>query len=137
MTPTHTTVELGMTGLEIFPIAFGASELGGEWGRFDEDEGIAAIRRARSLGVNLFDTAQGYGFAGTALDPRDRGDQPPTEMSTFPTAPLSTAECAAAVSSRPKRCSGRPNSSPTWNAPSSIARLMSAAAAAIRCQPTV
>jgi aryl-alcohol dehydrogenase-like predicted oxidoreductase len=65
MKRTHTTVELGMTGLEIFPIAFGAWELGGEWGRFDEDEGIAAIRRARGLGVNLFDTAQGYGFGAS------------------------------------------------------------------------
>jgi hypothetical protein len=48
---THSTVKLGMTGLEVFPIAFGSWELGGEWGQFDEDEGIAAIRRARSLRV--------------------------------------------------------------------------------------
>jgi aryl-alcohol dehydrogenase-like predicted oxidoreductase len=66
MTPTTpTTVKLGMTDLEVFPIAFGAWELGGEWGHFDEDEGIAAIRHARSLGVNLFDTAQGYGFGAS------------------------------------------------------------------------
>jgi hypothetical protein len=66
MTPTTaTTVKLGMTDLEVSPIAFGAWELGGEWGHFDEDEGIAAIRHARSLGVNLFDTAQGYGFGAS------------------------------------------------------------------------
>jgi aryl-alcohol dehydrogenase-like predicted oxidoreductase len=34
-------------------------------GRFNEDEGIAAIRQARGLGVNLFDTAQGYGFGAS------------------------------------------------------------------------
>jgi hypothetical protein len=66
MTPTTpNTVKLGMTDLEVSPIAFGAWELGGEWGHFDEDEGIAAIRHARSLGVNLFDTAQGYGFGAS------------------------------------------------------------------------
>ena len=56
---------LGATNLEVFPIAFGAWELGGEWGEFDEGEGIAAIRYARELGVNLFDTARGYGFGAS------------------------------------------------------------------------
>jgi aryl-alcohol dehydrogenase-like predicted oxidoreductase len=56
------TLALGRSGLVVSPIAFGTWQLGGEWGAFDEDEGIAAIRRARELGVNLFDTAQGYGF---------------------------------------------------------------------------
>jgi hypothetical protein len=64
-TKTPNPVKLGMTGLEVFPIAFGAWELGGEWGRVDEDAAIAAIRHARSLGVNLFDTAQGYGFGAS------------------------------------------------------------------------
>lgn len=58
-------VTLGITGLEVSPVAFGTWQLGGEWGQFDEDEGIAAIRRARQLGVNLFDTAQGYGFGAS------------------------------------------------------------------------
>jgi hypothetical protein len=53
----------GRTGLEVSPIAFGAWELGGEWGAVDEQEGIEAIQYARRLGVNLFDTAQGYGSA--------------------------------------------------------------------------
>jgi aryl-alcohol dehydrogenase-like predicted oxidoreductase len=61
-TTTLDTVTLGMTDIEVTPIAFGTWQLGGEWGQFDEDEGIAAIRHARELGVNLFDTAQGYGF---------------------------------------------------------------------------
>ena len=54
-----------MTGLEVSPIAFGAWQLGGEWGQFDADEAVAAIRHARGLGVNLFDTAQGYGFGAS------------------------------------------------------------------------
>jgi aryl-alcohol dehydrogenase-like predicted oxidoreductase len=58
-------VRLGMTELQVSPIAFGTWQLGGEWGEFDEDEGIAAIRQARDLGINLFDTAQGYGFGAS------------------------------------------------------------------------
>jgi aryl-alcohol dehydrogenase-like predicted oxidoreductase len=64
-TSARRTVRLGATDLEVFRIAFGSWELGGEWGRFDQDEGIAAIRHARELGVNLFDTAQGYGFGAS------------------------------------------------------------------------
>jgi aryl-alcohol dehydrogenase-like predicted oxidoreductase len=64
-TTTLRTVRLGMTDLDVSPIAFGTWQLGGEWGRFDEDEGVAAIRHARDLGVNLFDTAQGYGFGAS------------------------------------------------------------------------
>jgi aryl-alcohol dehydrogenase-like predicted oxidoreductase len=60
-----TTVTLGMTGLEVYPIAFGTWQLGGEWGEFDEQQAVAAIRQARELGVNLFDTAQGYGFGAS------------------------------------------------------------------------
>jgi aryl-alcohol dehydrogenase-like predicted oxidoreductase len=58
-------VPLGTTDLKVSPIAFGAWELGGEWGSFPTDEAVAAIRRARDLGVNLFDTAQGYGFGAS------------------------------------------------------------------------
>jgi aryl-alcohol dehydrogenase-like predicted oxidoreductase len=67
---------LGATDLDVFPIAFGAWQLGGEWGEFDEQEGIAAIRHARELGVNLFDTAQGYGFGASerVLGKALRGD---------------------------------------------------------------
>jgi len=54
-----------MTRLDVSPIAFGAWQLGGEWGQFDADEAVAAIRHARGLGVNLFDTAQGYGFGAS------------------------------------------------------------------------
>jgi hypothetical protein len=56
------TITLGRSGLQVSRIAFGTWQLGGEWGRFDEAVALSAIRRARELGVNFFDTAQGYGF---------------------------------------------------------------------------
>jgi aryl-alcohol dehydrogenase-like predicted oxidoreductase len=59
------TVTFGKTGLQVSPIAFGTWQLGGEWGGFDEQQAVAAIRRARELGINLFDTAQGYGFGAS------------------------------------------------------------------------
>ena len=64
---------LGRSGLRVSRIAFGTWQLGGDWGRFDEAVAVSAIRRARELGVNFFDTAQAYGFGaserllGTAL----------------------------------------------------------------------
>ena len=67
------TTTLGRTGLAVSRIAFGTWQLGGDWGRFDEAAALAAIRRARELGVNFFYTAQAYGFGaserllGTAL----------------------------------------------------------------------
>jgi aryl-alcohol dehydrogenase-like predicted oxidoreductase len=64
-TETLEYVRLGMTELSVSPIAFGTWELGGEWGSFDEEKGIEAIRNARELGVNFFDTAQGYGFGAS------------------------------------------------------------------------
>src|SRR3954452_21937634 len=59
------SAKLGMTGLNVSPIAFGTWQLGGEWGGFDEQEAIAAIRQAQKLGVNLFDTAHGYGVGAS------------------------------------------------------------------------
>jgi aryl-alcohol dehydrogenase-like predicted oxidoreductase len=71
-------ITLGKTDLKVSPIAFGAWQLGGEWGSFRTDEAVAAIRRAREVGVNLFDTAQGYGFGASerllALALRDELD---------------------------------------------------------------
>src|SRR6185295_5204625 len=54
------TTTLGRSGLKVSRIAFGTWQLGGDWGEFDEN--VAAIRRARELGANFFDTAQAYGF---------------------------------------------------------------------------
>jgi len=58
-------VTLGRTDLKVSRIAFGAWELGGEWGSFDEDAATATIRGARDRGVTLFDTAQAYGFGAS------------------------------------------------------------------------
>jgi aryl-alcohol dehydrogenase-like predicted oxidoreductase len=59
------TVALGRTGLKVSPIAFGTWQIGGDWGAFDETQAVAAIQRARKLGINLFDTAQAYGFGAS------------------------------------------------------------------------
>ena len=58
-------VRLGMTDLQVSPICFGTWQLGGDWGAFDEAKAMAAIRHALDLGVNVFDTAQAYGFGAS------------------------------------------------------------------------
>lgn len=55
-------VILGRAGLEVTPIAYGTWQFGGDWGAVDEEAAIEAIREARRLGINFFDTAQAYGF---------------------------------------------------------------------------
>src|ERR1700754_3898208 len=65
MLDTMKTTTLGRSGLNVSRIAFGTWQLGRDWGRFDEDAAVAAIRRARELGVNFFDTAQAYGFGAS------------------------------------------------------------------------
>jgi hypothetical protein len=59
------TTTLGRSSLVVSRIAFGTWQLGGDWGQFDEDAAVTAIRRARELGVNFFDTAQAYGFGAS------------------------------------------------------------------------
>jgi aryl-alcohol dehydrogenase-like predicted oxidoreductase len=63
--------DLGRTGIRVSAIGFGAWAIGGAagasgtplgWGRTSDDESLAAIRRARDLGVTFFDTADSYGF---------------------------------------------------------------------------
>jgi aryl-alcohol dehydrogenase-like predicted oxidoreductase len=72
---------LGMTGLDVSRICFGTWQLGSDWGSFDEQEAIGAIRRARELGIDFFDTAQGYGWGqseqllGRALADELRSDR--------------------------------------------------------------
>jgi len=72
-------VRLGQTDLQVSAIAFGTWAFGGDWGTTDLEEGQDAIEYALSLGINLFDTAQGYGFGvaeellGRAL--RERADR--------------------------------------------------------------
>jgi len=63
--------KLGNTDLKVSEIGFGAWAIGGPadaggtplgWGRANDDESLAAIRRARELGVTFFDTADSYGY---------------------------------------------------------------------------
>jgi aryl-alcohol dehydrogenase-like predicted oxidoreductase len=60
------TRRLGRNGPEITTVGFGSWALGGSWkfgwGRVDDDESVAAIRRAVELGVNWVDTAAVYGY---------------------------------------------------------------------------
>lgn len=65
------TRTLGMTGLEVSEIGIGAFPISGMWQRpdgsdfgwtgTDDQESIALIHRAEELGINLIDTAEGYG----------------------------------------------------------------------------
>jgi aryl-alcohol dehydrogenase-like predicted oxidoreductase len=88
------TVALGRTGLQVTTVGFGAWALGGSnwewgWGEQDDEESVAAIRRALERGVNWIDTAAQYGLghseevvrrAVEGLDPRPliftKGGQP-------------------------------------------------------------
>jgi aryl-alcohol dehydrogenase-like predicted oxidoreductase len=53
--------ELGRTGWKVSEVSFGAWAIGGAWGKVDDDESLAALRRAIELGVNFIDTADVYG----------------------------------------------------------------------------
>ncbi len=61
---------LGSTGIRVSEIGFGAWAIGGAmdvagfpvgWPNTSDEDSLAAIRRARDLGVNFFDTADIYG----------------------------------------------------------------------------
>jgi aryl-alcohol dehydrogenase-like predicted oxidoreductase len=61
------TTQLGHTGLEITRVGLGAWAIGGGgwefgWGAQEDEQSVAAIRRALELGVNWIDTAAAYGF---------------------------------------------------------------------------
>lgn len=62
--------KLGTTGIRVSEVGFGAWAIGGAmdvagfpvgWPNTSDEESLAAIRRARDLGVNFFDTADIYG----------------------------------------------------------------------------
>src|SRR6202166_1679666 len=61
------TRNLGNSDLHITPVGYGAWAVGGSgwqfaWGSQDDNDSIAAIHRALSLGVNWIDTAAVYGL---------------------------------------------------------------------------
>jgi len=53
---------LGDSDLSVSVIGLGTWAMGGDyWGASDDDASVAAIRRSLDMGVNLIDTAPGYG----------------------------------------------------------------------------
>lgn len=54
--------KLGHTGFDISTVGFGTWQLGGKrWTAPSENDGVALLRQARELGINLFDVAVVYG----------------------------------------------------------------------------
>ncbi|HEY6758569.1 MAG TPA: aldo/keto reductase [Baekduia sp.] len=80
------TVTLGRSGLEVSCIAYGGGPLGGGMGHFDEEASVASVRRARELGITLFDTGRVYGrseeLLGRALADHLRTDRDEIVIST-------------------------------------------------------
>jgi aryl-alcohol dehydrogenase-like predicted oxidoreductase len=55
--------KLDITELNISRLCFGCWAIGGHgWGNIDDEDSIRAIKTARDLGINFFDTADCYGF---------------------------------------------------------------------------
>ena len=86
MAPSMTTLRtLGDSDLKLTPIGFGAWAVGGgdwkfAWGPQDDNESVAAIRRALDLGINWIDTAAVYGLGHSeqivARAVKDSGHKP-------------------------------------------------------------
>jgi len=56
---------LGATGVEVSAVGFGCQEVGGGYGDIDEGEFARAVSHALDIGINLFDTAEAYGFGAS------------------------------------------------------------------------
>jgi aryl-alcohol dehydrogenase-like predicted oxidoreductase len=55
-------IRLGTTDLQVSAIGLGTWSYGSDWGAVDVTAATDTIHRALELGINLFDTAQAYGF---------------------------------------------------------------------------
>lgn len=56
-------VKLGLTDVHLSRVGFGCAALGGyDYGKVNDQDSVAAVRRALELGVNFFDTADVYGL---------------------------------------------------------------------------
>src|SRR5256714_61859 len=55
----------GQTGLEVSAVGFGCWEIGGGYGSIEEQGFNRAVGRALDLGINCFDTAEGYGMGAS------------------------------------------------------------------------
>jgi aryl-alcohol dehydrogenase-like predicted oxidoreductase len=54
--------KFGRADWQVSEIAFGAWQLGGQWGPVDDEESLASLLQAYQSGVNFVDTAQMYGL---------------------------------------------------------------------------
>lgn len=57
----------GTTGLDVSAIGFGCWEIGGGYGDIDTSDFDRAVGRALDLGINCFDTAEGYGMGASEV----------------------------------------------------------------------
>jgi aryl-alcohol dehydrogenase-like predicted oxidoreductase len=80
--------QFGNTGMRVSRICFGTWAFGGEWGEQDLAANKAAVRKALDIGINFFDTAQGYGFGAAeqflnqALQPEIRTNRQELVLAT-------------------------------------------------------
>lgn len=54
--------DFGNTGFKVSAIGMGTWNIGNQWGNIDDGTALATIRSAFDSGVNIFDTAEGYGI---------------------------------------------------------------------------
>ena len=62
-----TTLPLGTTGPDVFPLGLGCMGMSGMYGPADEAESIATIHAAIDAGVTLIDTGDFYGMGHNEL----------------------------------------------------------------------
>lgn len=60
-------VPLGRSGLSVTRLGLGCAAIGGLYGDIPDDQAVAVVRRALSLGLNLLDTAPLYGAGKSEL----------------------------------------------------------------------
>lgn len=58
---------LGKTGWSVSAVSMGCWGIGGQWGPVEEKQAIDTINAALDVGVNLFDTADGYGMGQSEI----------------------------------------------------------------------
>ena len=60
---------LGKTGLSVSELGFGASGIGGMFGKTEEKEALKTINQAYDRGINYFDTSPAYGRNDSRFGP--------------------------------------------------------------------
>ena len=58
---------LGKTGWNVSAVSMGCWGIGGQWGPVEEKQAVDTINAALDAGVNLFDTADGYGLGQSEI----------------------------------------------------------------------